>query len=44
MDWEIFITFFLAVLVAELGDITQLATMLVVTEKEVSYNTVFFAA
>jgi putative Ca2+/H+ antiporter (TMEM165/GDT1 family) len=44
MDWKIFLTIFGAVFVAELGDKTQLATMLFAADKEVSKYTVFLAA
>jgi len=44
MDWKIFVTIFGAVFIAELGDKTQLATMLFATDKEVSKYTVFLAA
>jgi len=44
MDWRIFLTVFAAVFVAELGDKTQLATMLFAADKEVSKYTVFLAA
>ena len=44
MDWKIFLTDFAAVFIAELGDKTQLATMLFAADKEVSKYTVFLAA
>ena len=44
MDWKIFVTIFVSVLIAELGDKTQLATMLFATDREVSKYTVFLAA
>ena len=44
MDIKVFLTVFLAVLVAELGDKTQRATMLFAADKEVSKWAVFWAA
>ncbi len=44
MDIKIFLTIFGSVFLAELGDKTQLATMLFASDNAVSKYTVFFAA
>ena len=44
MDWRVFLTIFISVFLAELGDKTQLATMLFAADKEVSKWTVFVAS
>ncbi|KMT66323.1 TMEM165/GDT1 family protein [Catenovulum maritimum] len=44
MDLKIFATIFATVFIAELGDKTQLSTMLFAADKDVSKWTVFFAA
>ena len=44
MEYKVLITVFSAVFIAELGDKTQLATMLFAADKEVSKLTVFIGA
>ena len=44
MEWKIFATVVTTVFIAELGDKTQLATMLFAADREVSKLTVFLGA
>jgi putative Ca2+/H+ antiporter (TMEM165/GDT1 family) len=44
MEYKVLLTVFTAVFIAELGDKTQLATMLFAADKDVSKWTVFFGA
>ncbi len=44
MEYKVLLTVFVAVFIAELGDKTQLATMLFAADREVSKLTVFFGA
>ncbi len=44
MDWKVFLTVFGTVFLAEVGDKTQLATMLFASNEAVSKYTVFLAA
>lgn len=44
MDWKIFGAVFVSVFIAEMGDKTQLATMLFAADKEVGKWTIFLGA
>ena len=44
MDWKILATVFASVFIAELGDKTQLATLLFASDKDVSKMTIFLGA
>jgi len=44
MDWKILVTVFTSVFIAELGDKTQLATMLFASDKAVGKLTIFVGA
>jgi putative Ca2+/H+ antiporter (TMEM165/GDT1 family) len=44
MDWQILSTVFASVFVAELGDKTQLATMLFASDQQISKLTLFIGA
>ena len=44
MDWKVLLTVFGSVFVAELGDKTQLATMLFASDRQISKLTVFAGA
>ena len=44
MDWKILATVFVSVFIAEMGDKTQLATMLFAADKDVSKWTIFIGA
>ena len=44
MDWKVFVTVFGTVFLAELGDKSQMATMLFASDSSVGKHTVFIAA
>jgi putative Ca2+/H+ antiporter (TMEM165/GDT1 family) len=44
MDWKILATVFISVFVAEMGDKTQLATLLFASDREVGKWTIFLGA
>lgn len=44
MEWKVLVTVFVTVFIAELGDKTQLATLLFAADREVSRLTVFIGA
>jgi putative Ca2+/H+ antiporter (TMEM165/GDT1 family) len=44
MDWKVFATVFVAIFIAELGDKTQLATMMFAADKQVGKWVIFAGA